>query len=167
MNLCCIHWCVQVTDESIGGLGWSGAAMYIHRWSHVIDRYKPHIFVDDMVLSMNAQLLESMIQWYREIDYWYHTNEAQHTERLVPVKEDCCRSWYELWEDWCIEKNCMLFWKEHKAGTECMHFDRSIYVKVVNKDGVSITTKVALKQLRYMPITPRLKRLYLSEETTK
>jgi hypothetical protein len=36
-----------------------------------------------------------------------------------------------------------------------------------NKDGVSVTTKVTTKQLRYIPITPRLKRLFLSEETTK
>jgi hypothetical protein len=40
-------------------------------------------------------------------------------------------------------------------------------VKVVNKDGAYVTTKVVVKQLRYMPITPRLKRLYLSEETAK
>jgi hypothetical protein len=48
-----------------------------------------------------------------------------------------------------------------------MHYDRSRYVKVVNEDGAFVTIKVAVKQLRYMPITPRLKRLYLSEETTK
>jgi hypothetical protein len=65
------------------------------------------------------------------------------------------------------EKNCMLFWKEHKDDTECMHCGRSRYVNVRNKDGVSVTTKVATKQLRYIPITPRLKRLFLSEETTK
>jgi hypothetical protein len=40
-------------------------------------------------------------------------------------------------------------------------------VKVVNEYRASITTKVAVKQLHYMPVTPRLKRLYLSEETTK
>jgi hypothetical protein len=40
-------------------------------------------------------------------------------------------------------------------------------MKVVNKDGVSVTTKVAVKQLCYIPFTLRLKRLYLSEETTK
>jgi hypothetical protein len=65
------------------------------------------------------------------------------------------------------KRNCMLFWKEHKDDTECMHCSRSKYAKVVNEDGDSVTTKVAVKQLRYMPITPRLKRLYLSEETVK
>jgi hypothetical protein len=44
---------------------------------------------------------------------------------------------------------------------------RSRYVKVRNEDGVSVTIKVATKQLRYIPITPRLKWLCLSEETTK
>jgi hypothetical protein len=38
---------------------------------------------------------------------------------------------------------------------------------VVNEDGASITTKVVVKQLCYMPITPRVNRLYLSEETVK
>jgi hypothetical protein len=40
-------------------------------------------------------------------------------------------------------------------------------VKVINEDGASITTKLALKQLRYIPITPRLKQLFLCEETTQ
>jgi hypothetical protein len=40
--------------------------------------------------------------------------------------------------------------------TECMDFGRSRYVKVVNEDGASITMKVAVKQLRYMSVTPRL-----------
>jgi hypothetical protein len=43
----------------------------------------------------------------------------------------------------------------------------SRYVKVINEDGASITTKLALKQLRYIPITPRLKQLFLCEETTQ
>jgi hypothetical protein len=65
------------------------------------------------------------------------------------------------------KKNYILFWKEHKNDTECIHYGRSKYVNVVNEDEVSVTTKVEVKQLYYMPITPRVKRLYLSEETTK
>jgi hypothetical protein len=65
------------------------------------------------------------------------------------------------------KKHCMLFWKKHKDDTECMHCGRSKYVKVVNKDGASVTIEVAVKQLRYMPLTLRLKRLYLSKETVK
>jgi hypothetical protein len=61
----------------------------------------------------------------------------------------------------------MLFWKEHKDDTECMHCGRSRYVKVINEDGASVTTKVMVKQLRYIPITPRLKRLFLFKETVQ
>jgi hypothetical protein len=43
------------------------------------------------------------------------------------------------------EKNCMLFWKENKDDTEYMHCSRSRYVKVINEDGVSVTTKLAIK----------------------
>jgi hypothetical protein len=48
-----------------------------------------------------------------------------------------------------------------------MHCVRSKYVKVINKDGASVTTTVSAKQICYMPITPRLKWLFLSKETTK
>jgi hypothetical protein len=66
-----------------------------------------------------------------------------------------------------MRKNCMLFWKEHKDNTECMHCDRYRYVKMINEDGAPITTKVVVKQLYYIPITLRLKLLFLCEETTQ
>jgi hypothetical protein len=31
------------------------------------------------------------------------------------------------------KKNCMLFWKEHRDATECIHYGRSRYVKVRNE----------------------------------
>jgi uncharacterized protein YchJ len=63
------------------------------------------------------------------------------------------------------KKNCMLFSMEHKDDTECMHYGRSRYVKVINEDGAYVvTTKVVIKQLRYIPIAPRLKQLFLCEE---
>jgi hypothetical protein len=40
-------------------------------------------------------------------------------------------------------------------------------MKVVNEDGAFVTTTMAIKQLHYMPITPRLKRLFPSEEIEK
>jgi hypothetical protein len=97
---------------------------------------------------------------------------------LIPVKHNMPKDLYQSKKiiaflgmnyekiDVC-ERNCMLFWKEHKDDTECMHYGMSRYVKVVNEDGTSITTKVAVKQLRCMPITLRLKWVYLSEETAK
>jgi hypothetical protein len=37
-------------------------------------------------------------------------------------------------------------------------------VKVINEYGTSVTAKVVVKQLRYIPITLKLKRLFLCEE---
>jgi hypothetical protein len=36
---------------------------------------------------------------------------------------------------------------------------------VINEDGASVTTKVVVKQLYYIPITPTLKQLFLFKET--
>jgi hypothetical protein len=38
-------------------------------------------------------------------------------------------------------------------------------VELVNEDGEKVVRKVAHKQLRYMPLTPRVKRLFLSRKT--
>jgi hypothetical protein len=96
---------------------------------------------------------------------------------LIPAKHNMLKDLYQSKKivsglrmnyekiDAC-EKNCMLFWKEHKDDTKCMHCDRSRYVKVINKDGASVTTKVAVKQRRCLPITARLKQLFMCEETT-
>jgi hypothetical protein len=66
-----------------------------------------------------------------------------------------------------VRKELYVILEGHKDDTECIHCGRSRYVKVVNEDGASVTTKVAVKQFCYMPITPRLKWMYLSEETVK
>jgi hypothetical protein len=72
---------------------------------------------------------------------------------------------YEKIDD--CKKNYILFWKEHKDNTEYMHCGRSRYVKVINEDGASVTIKVVIKHLHYIPNTSRLKWLFLSEETVK
>jgi hypothetical protein len=43
------------------------------------------------------------------------------------------------------ERNYKLFWKEHKDDTECIHCGRCRYVKVVNENGASVSTKVVVK----------------------
>jgi hypothetical protein len=75
---------------------------------------------------------------------------------LIPVKHNMPKDLYRSKKivaglgmnyekiDAC-EKNYMLFWKEHKEDTKCMHCGRSRYMKVINEDGVSVTTKVAIK----------------------
>jgi hypothetical protein len=39
------------------------------------------------------------------------------------------------------------------------------YVKDVNDDGETVITEVEHKQVHYMPIAPRLKRMFLSKRT--
>jgi hypothetical protein len=51
----------------------------------------------------------------------------------------------------------MFFWKEHKDEKQYLKCGKPRYVEVVNDDGETVTTEVAHKQVRYMPITPRLK----------
>jgi hypothetical protein len=97
---------------------------------------------------------------------------------LIPMKHNMSKDLYQSKKivaglgmnyekiDVC-ERNFMLFWEEHKDDTKCMHCGRSRYVKVVNEYGAYVITKVAVKQLCYMPITSRLKWLYLIEETAK
>jgi hypothetical protein len=53
--------------------------------------------------------------------------------------------------------SCMLFGKEKKEENKCLKCGKLRYVEVITDDGETVTTEVAHKQLRYMPITPRLK----------
>jgi hypothetical protein len=59
----------------------------------------------------------------------------------------------------------MFFWKEHDREQKCLKCGKSRYVELVNEDGEKVVTKVAHKQLQYMPLTPRVKRLFLSRKT--
>jgi hypothetical protein len=75
---------------------------------------------------------------------------------LIPMKHNMQKDLYQTKKivvglgmeyekiDMC-EKNCMLFWKEHRDVIEYIHCRWSRYVKVRNKDGDSVTTKVAIK----------------------
>jgi hypothetical protein len=44
--------------------------------------------------------------------------------------------------------------KEQKDETKCLKCGKSRFVGVTNDDGEKVTTEVAHKQLRYMPLTP-------------
>jgi hypothetical protein len=57
--------------------------------------------------------------------------------------------------------SCMLFYKEHKNETKCLKCGKSMFIEVVNEDSEKVMAKVAHKQLRYMPLTPRMKQLFL------
>jgi hypothetical protein len=61
----------------------------------------------------------------------------------------------------------MLFWKEHANKHNCLEYCQSRFIEVVTQDGEKVLMEVAQKQLRYFPITPRLKRLFISKRTTR
>jgi hypothetical protein len=42
-----------------------------------------------------------------------------------------------------------------------------VSLEVENNDGATITTEVACKQLRYMPLVPRFKCLFILKNTTR
>jgi hypothetical protein len=63
--------------------------------------------------------------------------------------------------------NCVLFYKEHKNETECIKCGKLRFIEVVNEDGEKVMMKVAHKKLCYMPLTPRMKRLFLSKKTAR
>jgi hypothetical protein len=116
-----------------------------------------------MVMKLKYNFLN---QWYNDI--------IKLIINLIPVNHNILKDLYQSkniivglgmnYEKIDVhEKNCMMFWKEHKDDTECVYYGRSRYMKVVNKDGASVTTKMVVKHLCYMHDTPRLKRLYLSE----
>jgi hypothetical protein len=63
------------------------------------------------------------------------------------------------------KNNCMLFMKEHAGEKKCLKFGQSRFMEVVNGEGNKVMTDVAHKQLRYLPLTPRAKRLFLFKKT--
>jgi hypothetical protein len=65
------------------------------------------------------------------------------------------------------EDNCMLFYKEHKDEMKCLKCGKSRFIEVINEDSEKVMMKVAHKQHCYMPLTPRMKLLFLSKETAR
>jgi hypothetical protein len=63
------------------------------------------------------------------------------------------------------KNNCMLFMEEHVGEKKCLKCGQSRFVEVVNVEGDKVRTDVAHKQLRYLPLTPRVKRLFLSKKS--
>jgi hypothetical protein len=62
------------------------------------------------------------------------------------------------------KNNCMLFMKEHAGEKKCLKCGQSRFVEVVNDEGDKVMTDVEQKQLRYLPLTPRVKRLFVSKK---
>jgi hypothetical protein len=87
--------------------------------------------------------------------------DMYQSEKLLPAlsteyeKIDVCKD------------NCMIFYKEHRDETKCLKCGKSGFVEIINKDGENVMTKTAHKQVRYMPLTPRMKRLFISKKTAR
>jgi hypothetical protein len=64
------------------------------------------------------------------------------------------------------QDNCMLFCKKHINEKKCLKCGKSRFVEVINADGEEVMMEIADKQLCYMPLTPRLKQLFISKKTT-
>jgi hypothetical protein len=60
-----------------------------------------------------------------------------------------------------VQKELRIVLKGVQKDIGCIHCGKYRYVKVVNEDGASVITKVAVKRLRYILITTSLKQLYL------
>jgi hypothetical protein len=65
------------------------------------------------------------------------------------------------------DNNCMLFWKETTSEKKCTVCGERRFIEVEYDDGLTVTTKTARKQLRYMPLIPRLKRLFISKNIAR
>jgi hypothetical protein len=68
--------------------------------------------------------------------------------------------------DMCKD-NCMIFYIEHKNEKKCLKCGKRRFIEVVNKDGVTVMTKITHKQLHYMPLTPQMKWLFISKKTAR
>jgi hypothetical protein len=65
------------------------------------------------------------------------------------------------------EDNCMIFYKEHKDEMKFLKCGKSRFIQDVNKDGEKVMMKVAHMKVRYIPLTPRMKQLFLSKKTAR
>jgi hypothetical protein len=59
-------------------------------------------------MKSKYNFFELVLQRYREVDYWSHPNEAQHAERLVPVKKIVADLGINFEKIDVCKRNCML-----------------------------------------------------------
>jgi hypothetical protein len=89
------------------------------------------------------------------------TKDMYQSKKLLPAlgieyeKIDVCKD------------NYMIFYKEQKNEAKCLKCGKPRFVEVINKYGEKVTTKKAHKQLHYMPLTSRMKQLFISKKTAR
>jgi hypothetical protein len=63
--------------------------------------------------------------------------------------------------------NYIIFYKEHKNETKCLKCGKPRFVEIINEDGEMVMAKTAHKQFRYLPLTPRMKQMFISKKTAR
>jgi hypothetical protein len=97
--------------------------------------YKELLSLFSDVLPINHKMSKDM----------FHSKNLLPTLLMEYEKIDVCKD------------NYMIFYKEHKNEMKCLKCGKPRFVEVINEDSQKVMTKTAHKQLRYMPLTPRLK----------
>jgi hypothetical protein len=105
--------------------------------------YKELLRLFSDVLPSNHKMLKDM----------YQSKKSLSSLGMEYEKIDVCKD------------HCMIFYKEHKNEKKCLKCGKPRFVEVLNEDGETITTNTAHKQLHYMPLTPQMKRLFISKKT--
>ena len=95
------------------------------------------------------------------------TQRPCHACKPVRVGKNICvvKMPYEKID--ACEKGCVLFRKEYAHLDYCPNCESCRYIVVDNGMGEKRQTKITVSVLRYMPIIPRLQRLFMVEETAR
>jgi hypothetical protein len=107
--------------------------------------YKELLSLFSDVLPSNHKMLKDM----------YQSKKLLSSLSMKYEKIDVCKY------------NCMNFYKEHKNETKCLNYGKPRFIEVKDENGEKVTTKTAHKQLRYMPLTPQMKRLFISKKAAR
>jgi hypothetical protein len=83
----------------------------------------------------------------------YHSNTIIKGLDMDYEKIDVCKN------------NCMLFIRSMQERKKYLKCGQSRFVEVVNDEGDKVMTNVAHKQHHYLPLTARVKQLFLSKKT--
>ncbi|XP_057803652.1 uncharacterized protein LOC131018985 [Salvia miltiorrhiza] len=111
--------------------------------------------------NMSERCFDQILELIKEIvpDNNLVTGDFYSAKKLLrgmglPVEKiDCCRN------------NCMLFWGDDESLNECKFCDANRYKESSGPSGSRQRRLVAVSQMHYFPITPRLQRLYASKAT--
>ncbi|CAH9117021.1 unnamed protein product [Cuscuta epithymum] len=107
---------------------------------------------------LSEQCFDAICQLFKDalpednnmVDSFYDMKKLVHGLGLPVEKIDCCSS------------GCMLYWGENKDLTECKICQHPRYKTSMDS---SKQSRVPNKRMHYLPLTPRLKRLYASQKT--